>query len=98
MHYDAIEIDDRPHGIELPVAPYRYLCVEVSGNLRYQSRRHIDAVELAHDLLNVPSGHSLGVEGEYLVVKTCKATMVFRDQLWLESAIAVTWGRELDFA
>ena len=61
MHHDAIEIDDRPDRIELPVAPCRYLSIEISGDFRDQGRRHIDVVEFFHDFLDVPCGHPLGI-------------------------------------
>src|SRR6516162_4369462 len=98
MHHDAIEIDDRPDGIELPVAPCRYLCIQVSRDFRDQGRRHVNAVELVHNFLDVPSGHPLGVKSQNFLVEPSQPALVFGDELWLEGAIAVAWRCELDLA
>ena len=98
MHDDAVEIDDRPDRVELPGAPRGHLRVEVGGDLRDQRRRHIDVVEFFHDLLNVASGHPLGVEGKNLLVEPAQPALMFWDQLRLEGAIAVARRRDLDLA
>src|SRR6516165_6784767 len=98
MHHDAIEIDDRPHGIELSVAPHRHLHVEVGGDFGNQGRRHINTVEIVHDILNVPSGHTLGVEGKDLLIETVQAALVLWDQSGFEGTIAVAWRRDPNLA
>ncbi len=98
MHHDAVEIDDRPDRVELPGAPRGHLRVEVGGDLRDQRRRHIDAIKFFHDFLNIPSGHPFGIECENLLVEPGQSTLMFEDQLGLESAIAIARSRDHDLA
>ena len=98
MHHDAVEVDDRPDRVELPCAPCGHLRVEVGGDLRDQSRRHIDAVEFFHDFLNVAGGHPLGIEGKNLLVEPAQPALMFGNQLGLESAIAITRRLDVDLA
>ena len=63
MHHDAIEIDDRPDGMEARRLRHDeyFWSIEISGDFRDQGRRHIDVVEFFHNFLDVPCGHPLGI-------------------------------------
>src|SRR5271165_788652 len=98
MYHDAVEVDDRPDRVELPRAPRGHLRVEVGGNLRDQYGGHIDLIKFFHNFLNVASGHPLGVERKNLLVEPAQATLMFGDQLGLESAVAITRCRDHDLA
>src|SRR5271165_4956446 len=98
MNDDAIQVDDRPNRVELPTAPCGHLRVEVGSDLRNQGRRYIHAIEFLHDLLYIPSGHALGIEGKNLLVKPAQPALVFGDEQRLEGGIAVARCRKSEFA
>jgi hypothetical protein len=66
-----------------------HLGVHVGGDFRDQCGRDLDVVQLTHDLLNVASGHPLGIQREDLFVETWQASLVLADQLRLERTVAI---------
>src|SRR5262249_2857159 len=93
---DAVEVNDRPDGLQASGTPEGNLAAEVGGDLGDERRRDFDAVEFLHHVLDVARGEALGVQREDLVVETAEAALVLGDELRLEGALAIARDVEAD--
>ncbi len=98
MHDDAVEIDNRPDRLQRPRPPSGHLRVEVLGDFRDERSGDFHVVQVLYDLLNVPRGHSLGVQGQNLFIEARHAPLVLADQLRLESPVPIAWRGNREFA
>jgi hypothetical protein len=98
MHDDAVEVDDRPDGVEPARTPQGNLAIEVGGDLGNERGGDLDAVKFLDDILDVAAGQALGVQGQDLVVEAAQAALVLADELRLEGAVAVARDVEADLA
>jgi hypothetical protein len=58
----------------------------------------LDAVPFGYDILNVASGHPIGVRGQDFLVETRHAPLMLADNLWLERPVAIASRGEGEIA
>ena len=77
MHHDAIEVDDRPHGVETacPAGPNASASRSCS-DLRDQRRRNITPYSSLTIFLNVAGRHSLGIQSQDLFIEAGESAII----------------------
>ena len=85
----GIEEHDRIHRLERPRLPRRHLGHHRIGDGADQIGRHLDAVHLAEERLNLAAGEAAGVQRDHFIVESGEASLV----LPIKRRPEVAWRR-----
>ncbi|CAB5328303.1 hypothetical protein IST4119_00738 [Burkholderia multivorans] len=90
----GVEEHDRVHRLERSLLPFAHFVDHGISHRADEVRRHLDAIHLQQETLNLPHAHAAGIHRDDLVVEACEASLALGDRYRIKGAFAV--ARNLD--
>src|SRR5690606_22952453 len=84
-----IEENDWIHRFQRTALPGNSLGHDFVGHRADEVRRHVGAVALGQESLNLAHAHAPGIDGDDAFIKAGKSALVLRDQNGFKAAIAI---------